>query len=130
MKDWKEWFKIAKTVHSDIAEEGRYQAYKARLIEEGFIEANPKRWVRPTLDHITDSFISKMVPKNSAEKCLSENMALKFYNHWNDLDWYRGKTRMKSYGGSINTWIKNNEKYKKSNGGGLAGYDNESTNWG
>jgi len=94
----------------DEYEDEIYQKFKQRFIEEGFIEANPKRWVRPKFVDIYTMFDDKLKDKKTIQeiRALSEG----FYNHWNDLDWYRGKTRMKSYGGSINTWIKNNEKYK------------------
>jgi len=94
-----------------------YKAFLARMIDDGFIEANPKRWVRPKEDEIYHLFCLKLKVVSSEDYKRAGELAKGFYNHWNDLDWYRGKTRMKSYGGSINTWIKNNEKYKRSDSG-------------
>ena len=93
----------------------------ADLIELGYVEANPKRWVRPDLNDIKWYF---------SEKGSDDLDAIKFFDYWDGLDWMARKTRIKSWKGRANTWIKNNEKYKKSNGSGLASYDNESTNWG
>ena len=140
MKDWKSWFDMmsivsdpetwkGEPVRATISiEEERYQAYKARLIEEGFIEANPKRWVRPVFADVLNVFIDKLC----RDKPLKEitDLAERFFDHWDSVDWMDGKKRVKSVNGRINTWIKNNEKYKKSNGNGLASYDNDSTNWG
>ena len=68
MKDWKEWFRsveILKQIPTGNLktneEEHRYQAYKARLIEEGFIEANPKRWVRPKESDVEFYFADSIV---------------------------------------------------------------------
>ncbi len=36
-----------------------YEVFKQRLIEEGFIEANPKRWVRPERHHVNAHFCDK-----------------------------------------------------------------------
>ena len=112
MKDWKEWFDVSDTAlcHGyDTMEEERYQAYKARLIEEGFIEANPKRWVRPNSEDVTLYFIDKIGRGRD-----SVDMADSFMNHWDSVDWYtKGKVRIKSWKGRANTWIKNNEKFKR-----------------
>ncbi len=43
--------------------------------------------------------------------------AVKFFDYWDSLDWKVKNTRIKSWKGRANTWIKNNEKYKKSNSG-------------
>lgn len=80
-----------------------YKAFLARMIDDGFIEANPKRWVRPEVDHVVAHFVAK---ESTAKEAHS------FYGYWNELDWKRGKTRMKCFKRSANTWIKNNEKYK------------------
>ena len=130
MKDWKEWFNVRDSAlcHGyDTMEEDRYQAYKARLIEEGFIEANPKRWVRPTMEEVTKYFVEHDFKMRII---ITDDDIQNFYDYWDSLDWKRGKARIKNWKLTANTWIKNNEKYKKSNGSGLASYDNESTNWG
>ena len=102
MKDWKEWFKSENR-------EDRYQAYKARLIEEGFIEANPKRWVKPDKNDVLWHFSDKGIGGDEAEK---------FWDYYESIDWYtKGKVRIKSWKGRANTWIKNNEKYKRSDSG-------------
>lgn len=88
--------------------EENYQYFKQRLIDEGYIEANPKRWVRPTKSEIGDYF---------CEKRAALDDAVKFFDYWDSLDWKVKNTRIKSWKGRANTWIKNNEKYKKSNSG-------------
>ena len=109
MKDWKEWFKNKdKLDFINESEEDRYQAYKARLIDEGFIEANPKRWVRPLQNDVYLYFIEKM--GRGRESIESSG---KFYDYWDGLDWKVKNTRIKSWKGRANTWIKNNEKYKR-----------------
>ncbi len=85
-----------------------YELFKQRLIEEGYIEANPKKWVRPEVDHVVAHFVAN-------ESTVKE--AHSFYGYWNELDWKRGKTRMKCFKRSANTWIKNNEKFKRSDSG-------------
>jgi len=105
-----------------------YGMIKDHLIDEGFIEANPKRWVRPLIDDICAVFHDKLHRKMTYEA--RQDLAERFFDHWDSVDWMDGKKRVKSVNGRINTWIKNNEKYKKSNGNGLASYDNDSTNWG
>ena len=112
MKDWKEWFKQRQL--STQSEEDRYQAYKARLIEEGFIETNPVRWVRPLQNDVDLYFIEKMGRGKGSVDASGE-----FYNYWDSLDWKVRNTRIKSWKGRANTWIKNNEKYKGSNTGGF-----------
>jgi hypothetical protein len=92
----------------DEYEDEIYQKFKQRFIEEGFIEANPKRWVRPTKSEIGDYF---------CEKRAALDDAVKFFDYWDSLDWKVKNTRIKSWKGRANTWIKNNEKYKKSNSG-------------
>ena len=99
----------------DEYEDEIYQKFKQRFIEEGFIEANPKRWVRPKFVDIYELFDEKLSGKKTIQEI--RDISGEFYNHWNDLNWYRGKTRMKSYGGSINTWIKNNERFKQNDSG-------------
>ena len=134
MKEWKEWFenKSRKAVSGGFVrtpcEEDRYQAYKARLIEEGFIESKPVRWVRPKREEIIEYFF--VSNKTQSLSCGDQKeMAIKFFDYWDSLDWKRGKARIKNWKLTANTWIKNNEKYKRSNGNGLASYDNNSTDW-
>ena len=81
-----------------------YKAFLARMIDDGFIEANPKRWVRPTKSEIGDYF---------CEKRAALDDAVKFFDYWDSLDWKVKNTRIKSWKGRANTWIKNNEKYKR-----------------
>lgn len=109
MKDWKEWFKQAEFI--DEGYEDQYQAYKARLIDEGYIVANPKKWVRPLFIDVHKVFIDKLLD----EKTLTEivDLAERFFDHWDSVDWMDGKKRVKSVNGRINTWIKNNEKFKR-----------------
>ena len=85
-----------------------YADFKDQLIEEGFIEANPKRWVRPDLNDIKWYF---------SDKGSDDLEAVKFFDYWDSLDWKRGKARIKNWKLTANTWIKNNEKYKGSNPG-------------
>lgn len=106
--------------------EENYQYFKQRLIEEGFIEANPKRWVRPTDVEIYELFNEKL--KNKLPSLQICDMSEEFYNYWNGLNWYRGKTRMKSYTASINTWIKNNAKHQANKRPDQI--DDDSTSWG
>jgi len=124
MMDWKEWFEdisiISKTDICTIttgAEEDRYQAYKSRLIEEGYIVDNPVRWVRPTRNEIFMLFNEKLPLKIQEHRV--RDMSTDFYDYWDGLDWFRGKTRMKSYKGSISTWIGNN--YDKNTGSNSQG---------
>jgi hypothetical protein len=92
--------------------EENYQYFKQRLIEEGFIEANPKRWVRPDKSDIRRYFFEHELLQHVDIKDTNV-IADNFYQYWNDLDWYAKKTRIKSWKGRANTWIKNNEKYKR-----------------
>ena len=106
----------------DEYEDEIYQKFKQRFIEEGFIEANPKRWVRPDISEVENYFIAKIGGiglGGDTDSIIKEAMAQsdKFYWYWDDLDWMVRKTRIKSWKGRANTWIKNNEKYKKSNSG-------------
>ena len=87
----------------DEYEDEIYQKFKQRFIEEGFMEANPKRWVRPNKSEIGDYF---------GEKRAALDDAVKFFDYWDSLDWKVKNTRIKSWMGRANTWIKNNEKYK------------------
>jgi len=90
-----------------------YESFKKQLIEEGFIEANPKRWQRPTRNEIYNLFKEKL-PLDIQEDRV-RNMSTEFYDYWDGLDWFRKKTRMKSYKGSISTWIGNNYENTGSN---------------
>lgn len=92
-----------------------YGHIKSQLIEDGFIEANPKRWVRPELVDIMKYFVKDVKQGYCGLK--EEVMAKEFFDYWESLDWYAKKTRIKSWKGRANTWIKNNEKYKRSNTG-------------
>ncbi len=100
----------------DEYEDEIYQKFKQRFIEEGFMEANPKRWVRPDKSDIRRYFFEHELLQHVDIKDTNV-IADNFYQYWNDLDWYAKKTRIKSWKGRANTWIKNNEKYKKSNSG-------------
>ena len=98
-----------------------YDHFKFQLIDDGFIEANPKRFKAPTIDEVRQHFISKKRSCADADK---------FYNHWDSVDWYtKGKVRIKSWKGRAATWIGNNyeknSKYSKPNE-----LDDESTSWG
>jgi len=88
-----------------------YKAFLARMIDDGFIEANPKRWVRPDKSDIRRYFFEHELLQHVDIKDTNV-IADNFYQYWNDLDWYAKKTRIKSWKGRANTWIKNNEKYK------------------
>ena len=90
----------------------------ADLIELGYIEANPKRWVRPVYEDVENRFVSNMVPRSNIEMDACKAMAKKFFNHWESVDWYtKGKVRIKSVNGRIATWIGNNyDKNTGSNG--------------
>ena len=105
-----------------------YFNIRDRLIEDGFIEANPKRWVRHKKEEVYDYFHLKLYPNLKGPSSIL-SISEKFYDYWDGLDWKVRNTRIKSWKGRANTWIKNNEKYKRSNGNGLASYDNNSTDW-
>ena len=102
MKDWEGIVLTA----GDI--DNLYKSFKKKLIEEGFIEANPKRWVRPKINDCMDFFTGKLGLSDQTYVTAHE-----FFNYWDDLDWMVRKTRIKSWKGRANTWIKNNEKYKR-----------------
>jgi len=88
-----------------------YFNLRDRLIEDGFIEANPVRWKKPTIGEVREHFISKKRSCSDADK---------FYNHWDSVDWYtKGKVRIKSWRGRAATWIGNN--YDKNNGSNSKG---------
>jgi len=92
-----------------------YEVFKTQLIEDGFIEANPKRWVRPER-HIVNAHFCDKHPAVLEHHRYEE--ADKFWDYYESIDWYtKGKVRIKSWKGRANTWIKNNEKYKKSDSG-------------
>jgi len=111
MKDYELWFDDAAC--KDVNYENMFIAFKERLIDEGFIEANPKRWVRPDKNEVYDYF-SKKIATNHVEDWKSREMADGFYNYWDSKEWYRGKTRIKKWKSAASTWIGNN--YDKSNG--------------
>lgn len=84
-----------------------YESFKQRLINEGYIEANPVRFIRPDIEDVKVYF---------SDKGSDGVRAQDFYNHWESLNWYRGKTRVKNWKLTANTWIKNNEKNTRPNG--------------
>ena len=140
MKDWKEWFEINLGITNTVVDDEwkdpypgsidiqeMYQAFKGRLmselIDEGYIEANPKKWVRPDSIDVYKYFDEKGVDRPEAECAI-------FYNYWESKDWYRGKTRIKNWKSAASTWIKNNEEYKRVNTRNNQEYDHSSTKWG
>jgi len=93
-------------------EKNLYDEFKAELIDEGFIEANPKPFKRPERGDVEKHFKDKLSGKmHEWDAC---SMATRFYNHWDSLNWYSGKTRIKSWKGRAATWIGNN--YGSQNG--------------
>lgn len=88
--DWKEWFSKLRGHHErlfglgeGLQEEDRYQAFLARMIEEGYVVANPKkktvRKVKPKEDYWPDKFdvLWKDYPKKSGK--------IPARNAWNKL---------------------------------------------
>lgn len=135
MKDWKQWFRdfvsFSGTEYSaswdsystsDVKTDDIYEAFIARMIDEGYVVANPKKWVRPDIEEVTCYFVSKIGGDVGVIK------AEEFYNHWDSLDWMVRKTRIKSWKGRAATWIKNNENYKNNRKPNQL--DDESTSWG
>lgn len=90
-----------------------YAEFKEELIEEGFIEANPKKWVRPKREDVNDYFVVKLIPKSLADMHSAHGQSDQFYEYWDGLDWKVRNTRIKSWKGRAATWIKNNEKFKR-----------------
>lgn len=105
-----------------------YKLFKDRLLQEmladGLLEPENKRWKKPMMVDIHEYFSTKIVGINAAEQ------SKLFYDYWESLDWMVKKTRIKSWKGRANTWIKNYEKYKRDNQRENKEYDHESTEWG
>lgn len=98
-----------------------YFNLRDRLIEDGYIVTNPKRFSRPDIQDVLWYF---------HEKGIGDDMARQFYSYWDGLDWMVKNTRIKSWKGRAANWIKKNEEYKRNDSSGVNGYDHESTNWG
>ena len=102
-----------------------YQDFIEQMLKDGYIEAKANRWKRPSTVDIYSYFTTKINDVPSA----AEQSKL-FYDYWEGLDWMVKKTRIKSWKGRANTWIKNYEKYKRDNQRTNKEYDHESTEWG
>ena len=91
-----------------------YDHFKFQLIDDGFIEANPKRFVKPKIEDVRKYFFEHEKLAHIGIDGTKE-MAKRFYNHWDSLNWYSGKTRIKSWKGRAATWIGNNYGSQNSN---------------
>ena len=65
-------------------------------------KAPAKRFVAPGVHEV-----AMHMREGGANPSQALTEAEKFVNYWSDMDWKRGKTRMKSWKGSASNWVKN-----------------------
>ena len=84
-----------------IDEERSEKVDKGRnnIIEENIKEPNLKKdtYSKPTLKDVEDYFLEKKIPS------YKEN-ALKFWSHYESVNWFRGKTKIKKWKMCVKNW--------------------------
>ena len=83
------------------------------IIEDNKIESKPIKkktnYPRPTLKEVEEYFLEKKIPNYL-------DNASKFWNHYESVNWYRGKTKIKKWKMCVKTWNFGEDDEKQSSG--------------
>lgn len=78
---------------------------KSVLLDKNRIDNIDNKFKSPTLEEVKDHFEKNSIPLD----------AVAFFNHYESVNWFRGKTKIKKWKACINVWLANKDKFGGNN---------------